>query len=60
GGGTTPSGNSNHQHTTNYEATKPLPKTGNQTDPWLVWTGLGLLSFSLLLWLFNRRRRSFK
>ncbi|WP_234288656.1 bacterial Ig-like domain-containing protein, partial [Listeria ivanovii] len=55
GGGTTPSGNSNHQHTTNYEATKPLPKTGNQTDPWLVWTGLGLLSFSLLLWLFNRR-----
>ncbi|MBK1985507.1 LPXTG cell wall anchor domain-containing protein, partial [Listeria ivanovii] len=47
-------------HTTNYEATKPLPKTGNQTDPWLVWTGLGLLSFSLLLWLFNRRRRSFK
>ncbi|RAM12321.1 hypothetical protein C1907_08090, partial [Listeria ivanovii] len=59
-GGTNLQVNRNHQHIADYEAIKPLPKTGDQTTPWLVWIGLGLLVTSFLLWLFNRRRSSFK
>ncbi|MBC6296735.1 DUF5011 domain-containing protein [Listeria sp. FSL L7-1517] len=46
------------QHTADYEEIKPLPKTGDQTTSWIVWTGLGLLAISFLLWTLNRRRRA--
>lgn len=47
----------NKQHTRTYEEAKPLPKTGDQTNTWVIWTGVCLLSMSLLLWVVMRGRK---
>ncbi|WP_252346573.1 LPXTG cell wall anchor domain-containing protein, partial [Listeria monocytogenes] len=47
----------NKQHTATYEAAKPLPKTGDQTNNWVIWTGICLLSMSMLLWVVMRGRK---
>lgn len=49
---------SNTQHTATYVEAKPLPKTGDQTSPLIVWTGIALLGMSLLLWVVSTRRKS--
>ncbi|PZG48520.1 cell surface protein [Listeria ivanovii] len=49
---------SNTQHTATYLEAKPLPKTGDQTNPWVIWTGVALLELSLLLWVVTTRRKS--
>ncbi|WP_423790211.1 LPXTG cell wall anchor domain-containing protein [Listeria monocytogenes] len=35
---------------------KPLPKTGDQTSPWILWAGLSLVGLGLVL-VFTKRRR---
>ncbi|MBC2118789.1 bacterial Ig-like domain-containing protein [Listeria marthii] len=47
----------NQQHTETYEAAKPIPKTGDQTNTWVIWAGICLLSLSLLLWVVMRGRK---
>ncbi|EDO1202055.1 LPXTG cell wall anchor domain-containing protein [Listeria innocua] len=47
----------NKQHTTTYEAAKPLPKTGDQTNTWVIWTGMSLLVLSLLLLVMRGRKK---
>lgn len=48
----------NTKHTATYLEAKPLPKTGDQTSPWIIWTGISLLALGLLLWVVTTRRRS--
>ncbi|EAG8523818.1 LPXTG cell wall anchor domain-containing protein [Listeria innocua] len=47
----------NKQHTTIYEAAKPLPKTGDQTNTWVIWTGMSLLVLSMLLLVMRGRKK---
>ncbi|MBC2109436.1 LPXTG cell wall anchor domain-containing protein, partial [Listeria innocua] len=47
----------NKQHTTTYEAAKPLPKTGDQTNTWVIWTGMSLLVLSMLLLVMRGRKK---
>lgn len=47
----------NKQHTTTYEAAKPLPKTGGQTNTWVIWTGMSLLVLSMLLLVMRGRKK---
>ncbi|EAF0864423.1 LPXTG cell wall anchor domain-containing protein, partial [Listeria monocytogenes] len=47
----------NKQHTATYEAAKPLPKTGDQTNTWIIWTGMSLLILSMFLWVMRGRKK---
>ncbi|EAE8346657.1 LPXTG cell wall anchor domain-containing protein [Listeria monocytogenes] len=47
----------NKQHTATYEAAKPLPKTGDQTNIWIIWTGMSLLVLSMLLLVMRGRKK---
>lgn len=49
----------NKQHTATYKAAKPLPKTGDQTNTWVIWTGLSLLVLSMLLWVMRGRKKKY-
>ncbi|MBC1870113.1 LPXTG cell wall anchor domain-containing protein [Listeria seeligeri] len=49
--------NTQKTHKATYLEAKPLPKTGDQTNPWTVWTGVALLGLSMLLWAATRRKR---
>lgn len=48
---------SNTQHTATGVNSKPLPKTGDQTNPWGIWTGICLLGLSAFVWAFTSRRK---
>ncbi|EIP1891967.1 bacterial Ig-like domain-containing protein [Listeria monocytogenes] len=43
-------------HKATYLEAKPLPKTGDQTNPWTVWGGIALLGLGMLLWATRRKR----
>ncbi|EDN7386489.1 LPXTG cell wall anchor domain-containing protein, partial [Listeria monocytogenes] len=45
------------QHTATYLEAKPLPKTGDQTSPWVLWAGLSLVGVGLVLVFMKRRRK---
>ncbi|MBC2262556.1 LPXTG cell wall anchor domain-containing protein [Listeria sp. FSL L7-0091] len=47
------------QHTATYEEAKPLPKTGDQTNTWVIWTGLSLLVLSMLLLVMRGRKKKY-
>ncbi|HHP9139119.1 TPA: bacterial Ig-like domain-containing protein [Listeria monocytogenes] len=49
----------NKQHTATYKAAKPLPKTGDQTNTWVIWTGLSLLVLSMLLLVMRGRKKKY-
>ncbi|MBC1374833.1 LPXTG cell wall anchor domain-containing protein [Listeria sp. FSL L7-1699] len=50
----------NKQHTATYEEAKPLPKTGDQTNTWVIWTGLSLLVLSMLLLAMRGRKKKYQ
>ncbi|WP_353653445.1 LPXTG cell wall anchor domain-containing protein [Listeria ilorinensis] len=45
------------QHTATYEQAQPLPRTGDQSNLWIIWVGVGLLGLGVLLWTVTSRRR---
>ncbi|EAF7125111.1 bacterial Ig-like domain-containing protein [Listeria monocytogenes] len=58
-GGTTIHIQSSPQHTATYLEAKPLPKTGDQTSPWVLWAGFSLVGLGMVL-IFTKRRREYK
>lgn len=48
---------SNKQHTATYNEAKPMPKTGDQSNPWVIWLGIGLIGLGVLLWLTTKRKK---
>lgn len=56
-GGTTIHIQSSLQHTATYLEAKPLPKTGDQTSPWVLWEGLSLVGLGLVFFFTKRRRK---
>ncbi|EEO6567021.1 LPXTG cell wall anchor domain-containing protein [Listeria monocytogenes] len=45
------------QHTATYDTAKPLPRTGDQTNTWVIWTGMSLLILSMFLWVMRGRKK---
>ncbi|EHH7705642.1 DUF5011 domain-containing protein [Listeria monocytogenes] len=50
----------NNQRAANSNDIKLIPKTGDQTNQWVLWAGLCLTGLAMLLWGFALRRRKVK
>ncbi|MBC2262681.1 LPXTG cell wall anchor domain-containing protein [Listeria sp. FSL L7-0091] len=48
---------SNAQHSATYEESKAIPKTGDQSNPWIIWLGISLIGLGVLLWLNAQRKK---